>query len=94
LLAQLVLPYLDLEIKYFDLGLPSRDATDDKITVDAAEAIKVRGKQQFAFRPAAAASTLPTLPGRQRLRLTGSRNSLKLSLIKLVLRLCQWQQRC
>jgi isocitrate dehydrogenase len=42
LLLQLVLPYLDLEIKYFDLGLPSRDATDDKITVDAAEAIKVR----------------------------------------------------
>jgi isocitrate dehydrogenase len=41
-LLQLVLPYLDLEIKYFDLGLPSRDATDDKITVDAAEAIKVR----------------------------------------------------
>eukprot|EP00882_Tetradesmus_deserticola_P022282 GHRQ01024180.1.p1 GENE.GHRQ01024180.1~~GHRQ01024180.1.p1 ORF type:complete len:277 (+),score=121.68 GHRQ01024180.1:2204-3034(+) len=37
---KLVLPYLDLEIKYFDLGLPSRDATDDKITVDAAEAIK------------------------------------------------------
>jgi isocitrate dehydrogenase len=41
-LLQLVLPYLDLEIKYFDLGLPSRDATDDKITIDAAEAIKVR----------------------------------------------------
>jgi isocitrate dehydrogenase len=39
---QLVLPYLDLEIKYFDLGLPSRDATDDKITIEAAEAIKVR----------------------------------------------------
>ncbi|KAF8061307.1 hypothetical protein HT031_004398 [Scenedesmus sp. PABB004] len=36
---KLVLPYLDLEIKYFDLGLPNRDATDDKVTIEAAEAI-------------------------------------------------------
>lgn len=33
-------PYLDIDLKYYDLGLESRDATDDKITVDAAEAIK------------------------------------------------------
>ena len=33
-------PYLDLDIKYFDLGMESRDATDDQITVDAANAIK------------------------------------------------------
>jgi len=37
---KLVLPYLDLEIKYFDLGLPNRDATNDQVTIDAAEAIK------------------------------------------------------
>lgn len=37
-----MLPYLDLDIKYYDLGLPNRDATDDKVTVEAAEAIKVR----------------------------------------------------
>eukprot|EP00775_Hariotina_reticulata_P008933 gene8933-9110_t len=37
---KLILPYLDLEIKYFDLGLPHRDATDDKVTIEAAEAIK------------------------------------------------------
>ncbi len=37
---QLILPYLDLEIKYFDLGIQHRDATDDQVTVDAAEAIK------------------------------------------------------
>lgn len=37
---QLVLPYLDLEIKYFDLGLPYRDQTNDQVTIDAAEAIK------------------------------------------------------
>lgn len=37
---KLVLPYLDLDIKYFDLGLPSRDKTDDRITIEAAEAIK------------------------------------------------------
>lgn len=37
---KLVLPYLELDIKYYDLGLPNRDATDDKITIEAAEAIK------------------------------------------------------
>jgi isocitrate dehydrogenase len=41
-LPQLILPYLDLDIKYFDLGLPNRDATDDRVTVEAAEAIQVR----------------------------------------------------
>jgi isocitrate dehydrogenase len=40
---QLILPYLDLELKYFDLGIESRDATDDQITVDAANAIKEHG---------------------------------------------------
>lgn len=40
-MLQLIFPYLDLKTIYFDLGLPSRDATDDKITIDAAEAIKV-----------------------------------------------------
>src|ERR1017187_2416983 len=37
---KLILPYLDLEIQYFDLGMQQRDATDDKVTVDAANAIK------------------------------------------------------
>lgn len=37
---KLVLPYLDVELKYFDLGVESRDKTEDKITVDAAKAIK------------------------------------------------------
>jgi isocitrate dehydrogenase len=36
----LILPYLDLEIKYYDLGLPYRDQTNDQVTIDAAEAIK------------------------------------------------------
>ncbi|KAI0356831.1 isocitrate dehydrogenase [Trametes cingulata] len=36
---ELILPYLQLDIKYYDLGLEHRDATDDKVTVDAAEAI-------------------------------------------------------
>ena len=40
---QLILPYLDIELKYFDLGIESRDATDDQITVDAANAIKECG---------------------------------------------------
>tara|TARA_S200000501_G_scaffold359274_1_gene384969 strand:- start:3528 stop:4754 length:1227 start_codon:yes stop_codon:yes gene_type:complete len=37
---QLILPYLDLELIYYDLGMESRDATEDQITIDAAEAIK------------------------------------------------------
>ncbi len=36
----LIFPFLDLDIKYFDLGLPHRDATDDRVTLDAAKAIK------------------------------------------------------
>lgn len=38
---ELLHPFLDLKTEYFDLGLPNRDATDDQITVQAAEAIKV-----------------------------------------------------
>ena len=37
---KLILPYLDLDIKYYDLGMDSRDNTDDQITIDAANAIK------------------------------------------------------
>ena len=37
---KLIFPYLELDIKYYDLGIESRDATDDQITIDAAEAIK------------------------------------------------------
>lgn len=35
---KLILPYIDVDIKYYDLGLPNRDATNDQVTVDAAEA--------------------------------------------------------
>ncbi|CAM9781544.1 unnamed protein product [Discosporangium mesarthrocarpum] len=38
--AKLILPYVDVNLEYFDLGLPHRDATDDQVTVDAAHAIK------------------------------------------------------
>jgi isocitrate dehydrogenase len=37
---KLILPYLELDIRYFDLGMENRDATDDRVTVEAAEAIK------------------------------------------------------
>jgi isocitrate dehydrogenase len=37
---KLIHPFLDIEIKYFDLGMENRDKTDDKVTVEAAEAIK------------------------------------------------------
>ena len=40
---RLILPYLDIDLKYYDLSIESRDATDDQITVDAANAIKEHG---------------------------------------------------
>ena len=40
---KLILPYLEVELKYYDLGIESRDATEDQITVDAANAIKEYG---------------------------------------------------
>ena len=40
---KLILPYLDLDLKYFDLGMESRDKTNDQITIDSANAIKRYG---------------------------------------------------
>ncbi|AHW60311.1 isocitrate dehydrogenase (NADP) [Draconibacterium orientale] len=40
---KLILPYLDIDLKYYDLGMESRDATDDQITIDAAHAIRKYG---------------------------------------------------
>lgn len=40
---QLILPYLDVDLKYYDLGVEYRDATDDQVTIDAANAIKQYG---------------------------------------------------
>ena len=40
---RLILPYLELDLKYYDLGIESRDATDDQITVEAANAIREYG---------------------------------------------------
>src|SRR3569623_2343560 len=40
---KLILPYLDIDIKYYDLGIEHRDQTDDQVTIDAANAIKQYG---------------------------------------------------
>src|SRR4029453_18828150 len=40
---QMVLPYLDVDLHYFDLSIQNRDATDDQVTIDAARAIKEHG---------------------------------------------------
>ena len=40
---KLILPYLDIDLKYYDLSIQSRDETDDQITIDAAHAIKEHG---------------------------------------------------
>ena len=40
---RLILPYLDIDLKYYDLGMENRDATEDRVTIEAAEAIKQYG---------------------------------------------------
>ncbi len=40
---KLILPYLDVDLKYYDLGIENRDATDDRVTLEAARAIKQYG---------------------------------------------------
>src|SRR5215813_12466863 len=40
---KLILPYLDIELKYYDLGIEYRDKTDDKVTTESAEATKKYG---------------------------------------------------
>ena len=40
---KLILPYLDIDLKYYDLGIEHRDKTDDQVTIDAANAIKQYG---------------------------------------------------
>ncbi|MEC9475783.1 MAG: NADP-dependent isocitrate dehydrogenase [Planctomycetota bacterium] len=40
---RLILPYVEVDLKYFDLGIESRDETDDQITIDAANAIREHG---------------------------------------------------
>ena len=39
----LILPYLDLNIEYYDLGMENRDATDDQVTIDSAKSIQIHG---------------------------------------------------
>ena len=40
---KLILPYIDIDIKYYDLGVQNRDSSDDQITIDSAEAVKKYG---------------------------------------------------
>ena len=40
---RLIFPYLDLDLRYYDLSIQNRDATDDQVTIDAANAIKKHG---------------------------------------------------
>ena len=39
----LILPYLDVNLEYYDLGMENRDATDDQVTIDSARAIQKHG---------------------------------------------------
>lgn len=40
---ELLLPYLDMDLRYYDLSVENRDATSDQVTIDAANAIKEHG---------------------------------------------------
>src|SRR5947207_15596897 len=40
---KLILPYIDVELKYYDLGVEHRDSTNDQVTIDAANAIRKYG---------------------------------------------------
>jgi isocitrate dehydrogenase len=40
---KLIFPYLEIDLDYYDLGMEHRDATDDKVTIESAEAIKRHG---------------------------------------------------
>ena len=46
---KLLLPYLDIDIKYYDLGIKNRDKTSDQITIDCANAIKKTGNSSIRF---------------------------------------------
>lgn len=49
----MILPYLKIDLKYYDLGIENRDATDDKVTIESAEAIQkynVGVKVSYLFR--------------------------------------------
>ena len=43
---QLIIPYLDVNLDYYDLGISHRDATDDQVTIDAANAIKTARRRR------------------------------------------------
>ena len=43
---KLILPFVDLKTEYYDLGLPNRDATNDQVTIDAAEANQASGRKR------------------------------------------------
>ncbi len=40
---KLILPYIDIDLKYYDLGVQNRDSTEDQVTIDSAEAVKKYG---------------------------------------------------
>ena len=46
---KLILPYLDIELDYYDLGVENRDKTNDKVTVDSANEIKKYGEMSGLF---------------------------------------------
>ena len=60
---KLILPYLDVELLYYDLGIEYRDETDDQVTVDAANAIKKHGVGSIGQNPVGHAARPPPRRG-------------------------------
>jgi len=70
-----IYPYLDIDLKYYDLGLPYRDETNDQVTLDAAEAIK-----KYSVGVKCATIT----PDEQRVEEFGLKKSMEFSLLPIV----------
>eukprot|EP01035_Chromulina_nebulosa_P039132 gene39132-52882_t len=61
---RLILPYLDIDLDYYDLAVEHRDATDDKVTVDSARAIQKYGVGVKCATSRPASRSRPDRPGR------------------------------
>jgi isocitrate dehydrogenase len=60
---RLIHPYLDVDLRYYDLSIQHRDATDDQVTIDAANAIKEHGRSRSTGSASSAPRSRRTRPG-------------------------------
>ena len=71
-LFQLIFPYVDVDCKYYDLGLENRDATDDQVTIESAHAIQ---RYNVGIKCATITPDEERVKGKQRMHLPCHRSS-------------------